>query len=423
MDGYASGREQDAVRRREIAGRVDYWMRRRGMNRQIFADRMGKSVSWVDKIKSGDRQLERLSVLRQIARVLDIPFHVLIDETEAERAAQCPVAAEVAAITEALQHYDAITQVFRPADGPIEEPDLARLERSVAYGWSAFQASTYTAIGQLLPGLLRRAQSAVWQLEGDAKQRALRLLAQTYQLTAAASFKLDRGHQLGWVAADRGIQVAEQTGDLTLIGSAARRIAHALMAAGQGERAVQLVSAATARLEAELRDASPAFLSALGMLYLKGSVAAARTGQVAVVRDLQERATQIATRLGRDRNEQWSAFGPTNVRLHLVSALADLREGGRVVEAVKRIDQGMLRALPRERRASHLLDVTRGNTQSGKRDEAVAALLDADQLAPEEVRCRRSVRGIVTDLVRSYPRGTSPDPDLARLASAIGVAA
>jgi transcriptional regulator with XRE-family HTH domain len=423
MDEYASGHAQDAARRREIAARVDYWMRRRGMNRQIFADRMGKSVSWVDKIKSGDRQLERLSVLRQIARVLEISLYVLIDETEAERAAQCPDAAEVVAITEALHHYDAITQVFRPTDEPLEEPDLARLERSVAYGWSAFQASTYSAVGQLLPTLLRRAQSAVWLLDRDDKAQALRLLTQTYQLTAAASFKLDQGHQLGWVAADRGIQVAEQTGDLTLIGSSARRVAHSLMAAGHGDRALALVTSATARLTPGLDDASPAFLSALGMLFLKGSIAAARTGQVALVRDLQEQAEEIALRLGDDRNEQWSAFGPTNVRLHRVSALADLREGGRVVEVAGSIDQGVLRALPRERRANHLLDVTRGYAQWGKRDEAVATLIDADQLAPEEVRCRRSVREIVTDLLRSYPRGTSPNPDLVRLASAIGVAA
>jgi hypothetical protein len=30
---------------------VLYWMQRRGLTRKIFADRMGKSLSWVDKIR------------------------------------------------------------------------------------------------------------------------------------------------------------------------------------------------------------------------------------------------------------------------------------------------------------------------------------------------------------------------------------
>ncbi|HSL06456.1 MAG TPA: hypothetical protein VK887_00600 [Pseudonocardiaceae bacterium] len=76
--------------------------------------------------------------------------------------------------------------------------------------------------------------------------------------------------------------------------------------------------------------------------------------------------------------------------------------------------------LSRERRASHLLDVTRGHLQAGQRDQAT--LLDADQLAPEEVRCRRKTKLITTDLVRSYPRGLTPMVGVTRLARAVGVA-
>jgi hypothetical protein len=57
--------EDGADHRRRAAEAVMYWMRRRGLTRQVFADRLGKSLSWVDKIRAGDRQLDRLSVLRQ----------------------------------------------------------------------------------------------------------------------------------------------------------------------------------------------------------------------------------------------------------------------------------------------------------------------------------------------------------------------
>ena len=254
--------------RQRTADVVLYWMQRRGMTRQIFADRMGKSLSWVDKIRAGDRQLDRLSVLQRIASVLDIPLSVLIDHEEAERRRVCPDDREVEAIRQALRRYDVITNIFRPNSDVLPEPDLPKLERTVRYGWMAFQAANYQAIGQILAGLIRDAQAAVWQLDNEERRSAQTWLAWAYQLTAATAFKLGDA-QLGWVAADRGIQIAEQTGDLTLIGSAARRVAHALSATHQSTDAVHLVKSAANRLEPHLANADPAFTSAYGILLLK----------------------------------------------------------------------------------------------------------------------------------------------------------
>lgn len=407
-------------RRRRVADVVLYWMRRRGLTRQVFADRLGRSLSWVDKIKNGDRQLDRLSVLRQVAQVLDISLQVLIDPAEAERQRLCPDDREIAAIRSALRSYDAITNVFRPDDDVLPEPDLGRLERGVRYGWTAFQMSNYQTIGQLLPELIREAQAAVWQFDGDAERAAKAWLAWTYQLTASTAFKLGDA-QLGWVAADRGIQLAEQSGDLTLIGSAAMRVAKALTYTDQGSDAVTLVRSAADRLAPHLSTGGPAFLSAYGMLLLQGSIAAARIQLAADVRDLQDEALTVAGALGADRNENWSAFGVTNVLIHRVSALADMQGGGRVIEAADDIRQADLARLPKERRASHLLDVTRGYLQWGKRDEAATTLLDADRFATEEVRCRLMTRRLIAELMRSYPHGNRPPAALTEVARAVGV--
>lgn len=137
----------------------------------------------------------------------------------------------------------------------------------------------------MLPDLIRDCQAAAWQIDGAAERTAKAWLAWTYQLTASTAFKLGDA-QLGWVAADRGIQVAEQTEDLTLIGSAARRVAHALSATAQNNDAAQLVRSAADRLAPHLADADPAFVSAYGMLLLKGSIAAAKLYQAADARDL-----------------------------------------------------------------------------------------------------------------------------------------
>ncbi|TCO53073.1 helix-turn-helix domain-containing protein [Actinocrispum wychmicini] len=410
--------EQQRHRTAEV---VLYWMRRRGLTRQVFADRMGRSLSWVDKIRNGDRQLDRLSVLRQIASVLDVSLATLIEPAQIDQAKRCPDDREVAAIRAALARYDVTTNIFRPNGDVLPEPNLATLERLVRYGWMAFQAANYQAIGELLPNLIRDAQASVWQLDGVPQTTARTWLAWTYQLTAATAFKLGDA-QLGWMAADRSIQLAEQTEDPTLIGSAARRVAYALIATGQSAQAVQLVRAAADRLSPHLTANDPAFVSCYGMLLLKGSIAAARLHQAAEVRDLQAEALTVAERLGVDRNENWTAFGATNVRVHKIAALADMQAGGLVIEAAQAIPSGDLLRLPRERRASYLLDVTRGYLQWGKRDAAAVTLLDADQLAPEEVRCRQLTRQILADLVRSYPRGLHPPTPLANIARAVGVA-
>jgi tetratricopeptide (TPR) repeat protein len=40
--------ERETATRAEIAQRVVYWRKRRGLTRQLFADRMGRSLCWVD---------------------------------------------------------------------------------------------------------------------------------------------------------------------------------------------------------------------------------------------------------------------------------------------------------------------------------------------------------------------------------------
>lgn len=175
-------------------------------------------------------------------------------------------------------------------------------------------------------------------------------------------------------------------------------------------RALDLVHATADRLDTDLDRVPTTYLSAYGMLLLKGSIAAARLDDAALCRDLNLEAGRIAARLGGDRNDDWTAFGPTNVAVHRVSALADMQEAGRVIDAAAAMTEGQLLGLPKERRANHLIDVARGYSQWGKRDQAVELLIQADHLARQEVRCRPHTHTLIAELVRSYPRCTKAQP-------------
>jgi len=61
-----------------IGRRVAYWRTRRKMSQQVFADRLGKSKSWVDKVERGVRRLDKFSVVYDIADVLQVDVQLLL---------------------------------------------------------------------------------------------------------------------------------------------------------------------------------------------------------------------------------------------------------------------------------------------------------------------------------------------------------
>ncbi len=410
--------DEDAVRRREVGRRVSLWRRRRGLTRKQFADLCGRSPSWVDKVESGERGLLRLPMLERVAEVLKISVDVLTNAEDARTAAgTCLDAFEVSAIREALHRYDAITTILRPL--PVAEPpDLAQVGQQVTYAWSSFQHAHYSALGRVLPGLLRSAQDATASSTADNRSAAQALLSQAYQVTASVLWKM-KETDLAWLAAERGLVLAEQVGDPLLVSDAARRVAQGLMATDHGGQALDLLRADIDRLEPGLGAATPDYLSLYGMLFLLGGVVAAREGKEATARELHAHGQRVADRLGDDRNDRWTAFGPTNVLLHQVAALVDLGDGGAAAVVALRVRPEGLARLPRERRANFFVDLARSHVQVGKRDNAVEALLQAEQLAPDEVRCRPVVVGLIDELQRQSLG--LPPLSLRQLAARVGL--
>jgi transcriptional regulator with XRE-family HTH domain len=413
--------DEDAARNLNVGRQVARWRQRRGLTRQQFADLCGRSPSWVDKIERGERALLRLPMLERVAEVLNIPVDVLTNSVQARVAAStCLDAFEVVAIREALQRYDAITTVLRSPVSPDNPADMDRVRQQVTYAWSSFQNAHYSMLGRVLPGLLREAQDAVAQHSGDERESARVLLSEAYEVTASALWKM-KEIDLAWLAAERALVLAEAIGDPLLISDAARRVAQGLMATNHSDQALSLLRADIDRLEPGVGTASPEYLSLYGMLFLLGGVVAARQGQATIARELHNEGQVVAGRLGDDRNERWTAFGPTNVVLHQVAALVDLGDGGAAVQAAGGVRPDGLATLPRERRANFFVDVARGHALEGKRDQAVTALLQAEQFAPDEVRCRPLALGLITDLQR---QGSGKPPlSLRQLAARVGLGA
>jgi transcriptional regulator with XRE-family HTH domain len=406
-------------RGREIGRRVAHWRGRRGLTRQQFADLVGRSVSWVDKVESGERALLRLPIIERVADVLRISPETLVEPLSPATSRTVADSVDLEALRGVLQSYRGISTVFSAADRAVEPPVLDRLEQQVMYAWLAFQAGHWPRLGQALPAVLTTAQATVNAYGDDSDEglRARSLLSQAYQVTASTLWKLKEPH-LAWLAAERGLVLAEQTGDGLLVSDAARRVAQGLMTLGQHEQALSLLRADIARLEPGRGNGSPAFLSLYGMLFLMGSVVAARMSDAAQARELLTEGHSVANQLGQDGNERFTAFGPTNVRLHQLAVLTELGDNAGAVAAARQIDPDGLDRLPKERRANCYLDIARAHVAMGQRDPALKVLLTADRLFPDEVRYRPIAVGLVDDLWRHGTHST----ELEQFAQRIGLA-
>ena len=124
---------------------------------------------------------------------------------------------------------------------------------------------------------------------------------------------------------------------------------------------------------------------------------------------------QIAGRLGPGRNDYNTEFGPANADLYEIAVAVELGDAGRALRVAADTDTSGLSA---ERRARMLIDVARAHAQRRQVDDAVAALRQAEDITPEQVRGHYLVRQLVSDLLTMQD---PPDDDLRELAVRLGI--
>ncbi|GAA5184353.1 hypothetical protein GCM10023322_25650 [Rugosimonospora acidiphila] len=287
------------------------------------------------------------------------------------------------------------------ADRPAADdaPTLAQLDRDLDDMWTAYQAASFGYVTARLPSLLAHAQAAAEYYNGDDLMHARRVLGLAYQLAATQLTKLGEA-ELAWIAADRGLNAARTTGDPVVTGSLYRSVTHALLSAGRYSEAVRLTERAAGYLEANLSQPTPELLSIHGTLFLASSMAASRNNDRTATRAFLDAADESAKRLGHDANHVWTAFGPTNVAIHRVATAAELGDVQVAIDLGPRIDTA---PLPMERRVRHALEVARTYSRRNRVDDAQATLLDAEQLAPEQVRYHFLSRELVLGWIRQQP--------------------
>jgi transcriptional regulator with XRE-family HTH domain len=313
-----------------IGERIRIYRGRRGLSQKELAGLVGRSESWLSQVERGVRDVDRFSVLVDIAQVLKTNVQTLAG-TRMEYAPNGDVQVDgVDAVAAALTVYPALEGLTDTSAA--SRDDVERLCDAAHY---RYQAADYAATARMLPTLLHTVDSLVATAHGEELERALAAQHSAYQVTAKLLTKTGDGH-LAWVAADRSATAATRLGSSALKGLAAYQVVCALLKLDRITDAERVALASAEHID----DDSPLGLSAQGALFLVSAVIAARRGDRRSATERLRRAQYLADALGEDANHGWTAFGPTNVALHQVSVATELRrrDGDSLRRADRHID-------------------------------------------------------------------------------------
>ncbi|WP_441005364.1 helix-turn-helix domain-containing protein [Micromonospora foliorum] len=393
------------------------------MTQQMLADRLRRSKSWVDKVERGVRALDRYSVIQELAHVLRVDPEVLLGQ---QRPTPAGTPDGVDDVRAALARYDT-------PQAPAQPPE--ELRRQLGYAWLSYQHAHYGQLVRLLPGLLDAVQGA----------QTPELRVQAYRITSSLLVKLGEA-DLGWLAADRAMAAA---GDDTLLAAtAAISVAQALRASNRDRLALTAALTAANRILPPTPDPTPSGFgnhevggpdgdrttrqphdregrgwsagewAVGGTLLVQAALAAAGCGDARRADELTDRAAGVAANLRGYDDTHRTGFGPIAVDLARVLSAA---QRGDADEALHRhptvIRREAWRRLPAEHRGAYLVDVARAYLQVGDLRGAARALVDADSVAPAEVRCRPLARTVIAEIARANPAPAG----VARLATLVGL--
>ncbi|MDG4772841.1 helix-turn-helix domain-containing protein [Solwaraspora sp. WMMD792] len=390
-----------------IGRRVAQWRMRRRMTQQVFADRIGKSKSWVDKVERGIRKLDKVSVIQHIAEVLHIDPAELLDEHEPSPASSSAIGG-----LDKLKATLACHATFNSPPGILRQPKRGDVQRQIEHAWLTYGHGDYPQLLRILPNLLSGSQ----QSHALNPQTGTEPLVQAYRLASSVLVKLDQAH-LAWIAADRAIIAAGN--DRTLAATAALSLAQALRALDQNRLAFATALAAAQHIAQPPEDAeSGEQASVHGALLLQAALAAASNSEPATVKELLRQAAKLARQIKDHESHQRHGFSQTAVELTQVVAQASLGETRQALAQHEKMtrDRKWLH-LPAEHRAAYLLDITHVYMKIGNVQAAGRTLTEAHRTASAEVQHAPSNRALIAEIARCAPQFTGVE----RLAITLGL--
>lgn len=352
------------------------------------------------------RWLSRRLVLKQglVATVLPV---LSLDSAALHSVEEPSILAAPSDVSWASPIYEAVlspTDVARRASSELEanagaHPEsLTNLRRASANVMQASLLSAYSRLAQLLPDLIGQIELANLQASDADRLHIQRLFSDVYAIAGWTLIKAD-SPVVAWIAAQRAILFAEQADDTFRKAAAMRCLAEVYMRAKSLQEASLTAFLAATCLDTVRVQEKGTVLCMRGAALLSAAAASARRGDRREAHTALKAADVCAAELNEERYDFGNVFGPINVAIHQVSVAIEL---GDASEAMRHIPKVHLHRMPSqlaERRARFLIDVARSYTRLWDDTAALNALLQAETIAPEELRNHRLTHEVLRDLL------------------------
>ncbi|MFB7576367.1 helix-turn-helix domain-containing protein [Streptomyces sp. NPDC056165] len=245
--------------------------------------------------------------------------------------------------------------------GLIEECTTAAHTMNSTEGWltlASFYRTAYDVAAKL--GFPDLAQLSLARLDWAAQRGSDAVLGGLYQYFRALTYLREGKYRTGQRLVTLGLSTLQQTGE---------------------SRAREVVT---------------------GQLHLGGSVMAGRAHDESQALSHLAEAERIAGTTGEAVKVHWLAFGPTNVKVHRVSVLAELDQYGEAVEAAHGL--AIPGNWPKSRTSHHYAEIARAQMWTGKLEDSFQSLLRARKTAPQQARYHHTVRETYAGLEAAHRR-------------------
>jgi transcriptional regulator with XRE-family HTH domain len=402
------------MRDQDRAGtRIATLRKTRGLTQRQLAERAHVSYSLLTKVESGAAGATP-ALIGAVARALrvDVP-RITGQPYEESRGQTGRLRESVTAIRRSVDTYDL------PPEGVTPRPYSA-LAAEVKRISDLGQFAKFVQIGTELPGLLDELSAAIHTAPENERPQLFGLLAEAYSGASAIA------NLLGYLdlrsqVVDRIKWASEQCGDPLRIQRVRWQRAASLMSVSAYQQAGTLMDQVRHNLGDDLSRMDGPTLSLYGSSHLRSAIIAARASRTNGPGSAQDAwahiaaANEVASRMGRDRNDYGLAFGPSNVAQHEIAVAVEMEDGS---EAVRRSANTRLpNTVPAVRRGHHYIDLARGYIMADDPAGSLRCLQEARRIASQQTRYHPMVRETVLSIA-SARRGRE---DLSLFASWLGL--
>lgn len=372
--------------------RVKMMRRRAGLTQVDLARRVGRTQGWVSQVERGDIELDKVSVVNELARALHCHPRELTTTPgfgeDGERGHATAIE-----LVRLLRRLDLPPERDTHRPLPQLEVDLVELGRLRGL-------ARYTDLGERAAEVIVHLHAASAVPAVQEREAAFSLLVRVCK--EVHSFAYGLGYpNLVELATWRARWSAERSNDPLLPAIGDYLAARDAWTTADWQDAMILVDRALATVGAagaSTEDAS----SLVGALQLRAAITAARANDADEAYSRLDAAGEAAGRVSVDRYGNWFSLG--NVSLHGVAVAVELGDG---VEAVRRSKNLVVPAdVPASRLAHYFLDTARGFVWVGDVERGLAALERADRAAPQLVRNHPMAQATVRSLLRAERRST-----------------